>query len=582
GRDLVFPGTENETDIGSGISISGANTSGTSRGNAFYSGNTFEALPDAYDQKNLQNEMLLGKRNVGSVKYGNELAVTGDEIFDTKYANIYKSTTFTTGRLDRGFTPGQSDETLLQNGYEAKGGYQVMKELGEKNGLNLSDYISEDLWNKIGNNAGEISSSEVAKFNSQYDKFVGDVREKQKNEIEKEMNVSGESNLATNIPGNVSGDSDNAGNIIGAGVDMAGIPVINGDTPRLFDLPTLETHDYIDNITTGEIEREMNKVLKERAQLEVFEKTLPYDYKDKINQANEKLNDLYQKWRGATAKRIQGTGDDYERKLKEYQDNLEKCTDQFCRNDQQKKIYEMTQKIKNVETQFEELLNKEFKRERRIIQEELQKPYADQQAEIAMEMIKHGDREAGLDLLEKHATTIAIRDAIRDIDPDALIDAYELFGGIIAESVGERIGTAAGTVAGAAIGKTPVAAKIGGVAGGIVGGAAASAFVSTTAQLAREIRKSNEEVNINTLNVSEEIAKNILIAGLSNLSGKYGKILGAASNGATATSIGLNLLKGSEKSEEKIQSSSSDDPERKSQMKSIPQPSPWNKTKENE
>ncbi|MDR1169462.1 MAG: hypothetical protein LBK97_01340 [Prevotellaceae bacterium] len=86
GRDLVFPGTENETDIGSGINISGANTSGTSRGNAFYSGNPGEAVQDAYDQKNLQNEVLFGEvaQNENTAQY----LLTDDKDFNGYIAKV--------------------------------------------------------------------------------------------------------------------------------------------------------------------------------------------------------------------------------------------------------------------------------------------------------------------------------------------------------------------------------------------------------------------------------------------------------------------------------------------------------------
>ncbi|MDR1169517.1 MAG: hypothetical protein LBK97_01620, partial [Prevotellaceae bacterium] len=76
------------------------NITATNQGDPFHSNNQGEAVPDAYDQKNLQNEKLLGK---SSVKYGGYIgkgvAVTGDANFDAKYANILKY-----GRVD-GFIP---------------------------------------------------------------------------------------------------------------------------------------------------------------------------------------------------------------------------------------------------------------------------------------------------------------------------------------------------------------------------------------------------------------------------------------------------------------------------------------------
>jgi hypothetical protein len=47
-------------------------------------------LPDAYDQKSLENEILLEKSRGAATHYnGKGVAVTGDNDFDTKYANLY-------------------------------------------------------------------------------------------------------------------------------------------------------------------------------------------------------------------------------------------------------------------------------------------------------------------------------------------------------------------------------------------------------------------------------------------------------------------------------------------------------------
>ncbi|MDR1348797.1 MAG: hypothetical protein LBJ63_10335 [Prevotellaceae bacterium] len=158
-------------DVGGNTNDGSVRVSGTSQGSSYYTPNSFDALQDAYDQKNFQNEVLLGTDQV--ITY-NELAITGDINFDTRFKKLYG------GRPVPGFIQWNPEENRIKDGYEAKGSYQLMKELGEKYGLNLSNYLSEDLWNKMGNKAGGMSSSEIAEFNKQYDKYVSDVRDKQK------------------------------------------------------------------------------------------------------------------------------------------------------------------------------------------------------------------------------------------------------------------------------------------------------------------------------------------------------------------------------------------------------------------
>jgi hypothetical protein len=97
------------------------NITATNQGDPFHSDNPFEALPDAYEQKNLQNEILLGKRDIGSAKYGGYVekgvAVTGDGNFDAQFAK------FTTGR-PLGFFIGSvpSDEELINQRKRGRSG----------------------------------------------------------------------------------------------------------------------------------------------------------------------------------------------------------------------------------------------------------------------------------------------------------------------------------------------------------------------------------------------------------------------------------------------------------------------------
>jgi hypothetical protein len=74
---------------GQGANTTGSgNVNGTSQGVPFYSGNSFDATQDAYEQKQFQNNAVLKKGE--PVQYGGKLvAATGDKNFDDKFANLY-------------------------------------------------------------------------------------------------------------------------------------------------------------------------------------------------------------------------------------------------------------------------------------------------------------------------------------------------------------------------------------------------------------------------------------------------------------------------------------------------------------
>jgi hypothetical protein len=141
------------------------NTNGTNQGSSYYSNNAGAFVQDAAEQKQYQNDMLFGTNNSNQM-----LATTGDKKYDVATGNLIKSrreapTTDKAGGRVEGYFNYQS--------YQPKGGYGFMKELGESVGLNFSDYMSEELWNKA--STGKMSFDEAAEFNKKYDQFVHDV-----------------------------------------------------------------------------------------------------------------------------------------------------------------------------------------------------------------------------------------------------------------------------------------------------------------------------------------------------------------------------------------------------------------------
>ena len=60
---------------------------------------------------------------------------------------------------------------------QAKGGYDVMKILGEKKGLNFSDYISKERWEQANNaeKAKTMSNEELFQWHADYNRFLKDL-----------------------------------------------------------------------------------------------------------------------------------------------------------------------------------------------------------------------------------------------------------------------------------------------------------------------------------------------------------------------------------------------------------------------
>jgi hypothetical protein len=199
-----------------------ANVNGTNQGSSFHSSNLATVIQDSYEQKNFQNKVLLGmKGNANNYS----VPLTTDKAYNDRIESILKNSQFTNATGDTRRQRGregagiwfdhssgkQREENLLKDGYEAKSGYQVMRDLGEKYGVDISNYISENIWNKMG--SGQLSGKEVAEFHQKYDKFVIDVRKKQNEAMEKEMNATGENNLTEEF---VNNSIDVVANVIAA------------------------------------------------------------------------------------------------------------------------------------------------------------------------------------------------------------------------------------------------------------------------------------------------------------------------------------------------------------------------------
>ncbi|MDR1652777.1 MAG: hypothetical protein LBS01_03850 [Prevotellaceae bacterium] len=107
GSDLIMPGMSN----GTGISGS-ANLTGTNEGNSFYTSNPYDATQDAYEQKRLQNEALLGNDEPNHT-------ITRDISFDNAVAAL----TYINGRGGANANAKPFDKRLGRAG--AKGGFNI-------------------------------------------------------------------------------------------------------------------------------------------------------------------------------------------------------------------------------------------------------------------------------------------------------------------------------------------------------------------------------------------------------------------------------------------------------------------------
>jgi len=190
GTDIVIPGqgSSQTNPLNQTNSTTGnLNLIGTSTGQPFFTSHPIHETVDFIDQTSTQQNLLNSR---GRMVFYNGINVTGDKRFDNEWSKLYgRSTDYINfGRPDEAFSKGEG-RVIYYSGRRAsylpneslseRSGYQVMKELGESVGLDISNYISEEFWNK---DIRDMSSEEVAEWNRQYDKFVMDVNKRQKGE----------------------------------------------------------------------------------------------------------------------------------------------------------------------------------------------------------------------------------------------------------------------------------------------------------------------------------------------------------------------------------------------------------------
>jgi hypothetical protein len=169
GKDLPIPGSNN--DGGFSDKFGNINITGTNQGKAFHSNSPYEELPALYKQKNLQNEIHLGKRNVGSVKYGgNEMPLTDDKNYNKKVSMVSKWRNFHFLNSSR---QQENNSTYVSQG-TYKGTLQDL--MAKPAGLNVSNYFSEEEWNKC-SDSRTLASDACTGFKEQYNRFLHDVSE---------------------------------------------------------------------------------------------------------------------------------------------------------------------------------------------------------------------------------------------------------------------------------------------------------------------------------------------------------------------------------------------------------------------
>jgi hypothetical protein len=150
---------------------------GAERGEPFIATSPEQIIPEWMTETEQKRGSLFG--------YENNFPRTGDNAFDKAYDKMYSS------EINKSikYLPVKQDENKISiienqsehsneynNQYESKGGYQTMIELGKKNGLDFSDYISQERWDKMNTNeVKDMTSEEIFQWNADYNRFVSDL-----------------------------------------------------------------------------------------------------------------------------------------------------------------------------------------------------------------------------------------------------------------------------------------------------------------------------------------------------------------------------------------------------------------------
>jgi len=152
GKDIGMPNQNQSGNTGA------FNFNGPSQGEPFFSPNPGSEIEDWIDDYNAKQR--LGRNPNNAVA----LPTTGNGKFDDAYSVVVFD--FNNGNRREIRRPDTSKP------YIAKSGYETMRELGEKSGLNFSNYLTEAEWNMDLKNA---SIEDLAKWHKKYDQFISDL-----------------------------------------------------------------------------------------------------------------------------------------------------------------------------------------------------------------------------------------------------------------------------------------------------------------------------------------------------------------------------------------------------------------------
>ena len=196
-----------------------------------------------------------------------------------------------------------------------------------------------------------------------------------------------------------------------------GLPV----APEL-DSKILKIHMQI-----NDTERLMQNLLEELSRMQRFCNS-PYlnddgncsYYQEKIEKAEQKLQEVKDKLIELKSKEYQSEIDKYNIEIKHYEEEKDKCQLVTCVEDIDRTIAEINERKNNASEKIEkvqiEINNMNSYAENDI-------SYAEQQCEIATEMIKRGNVVAGNELLDKYAPIVAVESASKVVK-EGMSDRY--------------------------------------------------------------------------------------------------------------------------------------------------------------
>jgi hypothetical protein len=158
---------------------------GTETGKAFFSPSPGQTTQDWINSVQ-EKAQSLGFNHTNSSNNGFTLPRTGDNSFDDAYSNLVDNT-FKKDANRIIYSKGQAPfrgKRLAEPGYGIQtdyksNGYKVLKEMGEKVGLDLSNYLTEEEWYR---DTRTMTLSEINEHNRKFGEFMQDLHKRQKGE----------------------------------------------------------------------------------------------------------------------------------------------------------------------------------------------------------------------------------------------------------------------------------------------------------------------------------------------------------------------------------------------------------------